>query len=115
MTQLNFNSAATQALSGRSGAKLRMEVRGDTMFIRPTDRKAGPHVLTEIKQHGKSGVSVTLEDKQVEKLAAAGILTDAAAFNVVADKYGWFALRAGTEGEEAANGAKATVSKKAAA
>lgn len=111
MTTLAFNSAATQALQGRPGAKLRMEIRNGVMFVRPTDRKAGPHVLTEIQSKGKAGVAITLDDKQMEKLGASSLLQSNAAFNVVKDKYGWFALQAGAEHEEAAGGGKATVSK----
>jgi hypothetical protein len=112
MTTINFNAAATDAIRGRQGAKLRMEVKNGTVRVRPTDRKAGPHVLVELEQKGKSGVSVTMTDKQAEKLNAGDILANAIAFNVVPDKYGWFALATGEGSEEKAAGAKATVSKK---
>lgn len=112
MTTIAFNQTATSALQGRPGAKLRMEVRNGVMFVRPTDRKAGPHVLAEVQSKGKQGVSITLDDKQAEKLGAAAILQPNSAFNVVKDKYGWFALQPGAEHEEAAGGGKATVSAK---
>ena len=108
MATIQFNTAAASALQGRSGGKLRMEVRNDTMFVRPTDRKAGPHVLCEYRQHGKSGLAVDIDDKQFEKLKANDILADKAEFSIVKDKYGWFALRAG-DVEGAIDGGKATV------
>lgn len=113
MATIQFNSAATSALQGRSGGKLRMEVREGVMFVRPTDRKAGPHVLSEYRTHGKNGVAVDIDDKQFEKLAAGDILADKAEFSVVKDKYGWFALRAG-DAEGAIEGSKATVNAAAA-
>jgi Zn/Cd-binding protein ZinT len=111
MTTLNFNAAAAAALSARPGAKLRVEVRNGTMFIRPTDRKAGPHVLTEIQTKGK-GIAVVFDEKQGEKLAMSAFANNSN-FNVVPDKYGWFALHAGSEHEEAAAGAKVTIQKNA--
>ncbi len=104
-SSLQFNKAATDLLQGRQGGKLRMEIRDGTMFIRPTDRKAGPHVLTEYQEGSRGSIMVSLEDKQVEKLGAT--LENKSQFNVVKDKYGWFALRSG-DGEDGAD-AKATI------
>ncbi len=112
MTTISFNAPATQALSTRRGNKLRMEIRNGTMFVRPTDRKAGPHVLVEIDAKGKTGASVTLDEKQMEKLGANKVLEHNAAFHVVADKYGWYALQSGDESEEKAAGGKASVARK---
>lgn len=106
---IQFNGTAATALQGRQGGKLRMEVRDDTLFVRPTDRKAGPHVLSEYRSHGKSGVAVDLDSKQFEKLQAGNILEDKTEYMVVKDKYGWFALRAGDDVEGAIEGSKATV------
>lgn len=105
---LQFNSAATSALQGRDGGKLRMEVRDGTLMVRPTDRKAGPHVLCEYKDFGKSGMAVDIDEKQYEKLAAQDILSDKAEYGLVPDKYGWFALRA-EDAENVVEGSKATV------
>lgn len=104
---IQFNAAAKEMLEGRSGGKLRMEIRDGTMFVRPTDRKAGPHVLSEYVPHGKTGIAVNIDEKQLEKLSG-GNLQDKSQFNVVKDKYGWFALRTDGEGN-----ATATVSMKA--
>jgi hypothetical protein len=106
---IQFNTAATQALQGRTGGKLRMEVRDGTLMVRPTDRKAGPHVLTEYRDFGKNGIAVDIDDKQFEKLAAGELLADKTEYLVAKDKYGWFALRAGSEVEGAIEGSKATV------
>lgn len=106
---IQFNTAARELLEGRDGGKLRMEIRDGTMFVRPTDRKAGPHVLSEYQPFGKSGIAVNIDDKQLEKLAG-GNLADKSQFHVVKDKYGWFALREDGEGD-----AKATVSIKGSA
>jgi hypothetical protein len=96
-TTLEFNKAASELLQGREGGKLRMEVRDGVMFVRPTDRKAGPHVLAEYKEGSRGGINVDIEDKQVEKLAHQ--FENKSQFNVVPDKYGWFALRSGDEAE----------------
>lgn len=101
---LQFNKAATELLQGRTGGKLRMEIRDGTMFVRPTDRKAGPHVLTEYQQGARGSIMVQIEDKQAEKLGHN--LENKSQFNVVKDKYGWFSL---TQGEEAEGGARVTV------
>ena len=95
MRVLTFNSSATQAIHGRKGAKLRLDVKDGALFMRPTDRKAGPHVLTELETHGRGGVKVQITDKHLEKLGASDILADASTFGMRADKYGWFALTAG--------------------
>jgi hypothetical protein len=100
-TTLQFNKAASELLQGREGGKLRMEVRDGTLFVRPTDRKAGPHVLCEYKEGSRGGINVDIEDKQVEKLAHQ--FENKSQFNVVADKYGWFALRQGDEGSDGAS------------
>lgn len=92
---LQFNSAATQAISGRSGAKLRTEFRDGVMHVRPTDRKAGPHVLTEMQSRGRNGIAVEISDKQVEKLNGGDAMKDGSTFYVVPGKYGWFALQSG--------------------
>jgi hypothetical protein len=90
---LQFNKAASELLQGRQGGKLRMEVKDGTIMVRPTDRKAGPHVLAEYKEGTRGGINVDIEDKQVEKLAHN--FENKSQFNVVPDKYGWFALRQG--------------------
>lgn len=91
MRTINFNAAATSALQGRTGTKLRLDVKDGTLMLRPTDRKAGPHVLTEIEAKGKT-CSVQITDKQLEKLGAQDILADASTFGLRSDKYGWFAV-----------------------
>lgn len=100
-TTLQFNKAATDLLKGRTGGKLRMEVVDGTMRVRPTDRKAGPHVLCEYKEGSRGGINVDIEDKQAEKLAHQ--FENKSQFNVVKDKYGWFALRQGEAGEDGAS------------
>ncbi len=107
-TTLQFNTAAASLLQGRKGGKLRMEMRDGTMFVRPTDRKAGPHVLTEYKTGARGLLAVDIEDKQVEKLQAGTAMSDKAQFNVVKDKYGWFSLNPAVEGDTSE--AKATLS-----
>jgi hypothetical protein len=114
MHSLSFNPQAASAISARNGGKLRMEVRDGTMFIRPTDRKAGPHVLTEIEAKGK-GIQVQISDKQFEKLASADLLADGLSFGLRADKYGWYALTQGepAEGDKSAvEGATVSVAAK---
>jgi hypothetical protein len=91
---LQFNSSATSAIQGRSGAKLRTEFRDGVLHVRPTDRKAGPHVLTEMQAKGK-GVTIELTDKQVEKLQGGDTMAADTSFYAVAGKYGWFSLVAG--------------------
>lgn len=111
-TTLQFNTAAATLLQGRKGGKLRMEMRDGAMFVRPTDRKAGPHVLTEYTTGARGALAVEIEDKQVEKLQAGQAFADKAQFNVVADKYGWFGLRPTVEGDDVE--AKATLAIKSA-
>ena len=96
-TTLQFNKAATDLLQGRQGGKLRMEVRDGLMYVRPTDRKAGPHVLCEYKEGPRGGIAIDIEDKQIEKLAHN--FENKSQFNVVKDKYGWFALKQDGEGD----------------
>lgn len=107
---LTFNSSATQAIQGRSGAKLRTEFRDGVLHVRPTDRKAGPHVLTEMQSKGRGGIAIELNDKQVDKLKNADAMADGANFYVVPGKYGWFALQAGEAPE--GNDTKVTLSRK---
>lgn len=111
-TTLQFNTAAASLLQGRKGGKLRMEMRDGAMFVRPTDRKAGPHVLTEYKAGARGVLTVDIEDKQVEKLQAGSTFTDKAQFNVIQSKYGWFTLAPATDGDEVE--AKATLAIKSA-
>lgn len=108
---IQFNSAAATALQGRQGGKLRMEVRDGNLFVRPTDRKAGPHVLCEYKTHGKSGIAVDIDEKQLEKLGAGSILENKAQFNLVEDKYGWYSLvpEGGEQSEKMVEGGTATI------
>lgn len=115
MRILTFNTQATAAINGRTGAKLRMDVKDGTLMLRPTDRKAGPHVLSELSTKGK-GVQVEITDKQLEKLGVAAALADASTFGLRADKYGWFAMTQGAaaEGDTAGiEGAEVTVAEKA--
>lgn len=108
---LQFNPAATQAIQGRSGAKLRTEFRDGVLHVRPTDRKAGPHVLTEMQSKGR-GISIDLDDKQVEKLQGGDTMANDTSFFVVPGKYGWFALQAGEAPE--GNDTKVTMTRKSA-
>lgn len=112
MRVISFNNEATQAIHGRKGGKLRVEVRDGTLFMRPTDRKAGPHVLAELKGSKSKGVNVEITDKHLEKLGASELLADATAFGLVQDKYGWIALRTDVAEDDkmAITGAEATVS-----
>lgn len=110
MRILTFNSQATSTVQGRKGGKLRLDVKDGTLFMRPTDRKAGPHVLTELQTKGK-GLSVEITDKHLEKLGASDILADASTFGMRPDKYGWFALTAG-DAEGNVEGAEVSVSTK---
>ncbi|HEX8348748.1 MAG TPA: hypothetical protein VF598_02195 [Hymenobacter sp.] len=112
---IQFNAAATTMLQGRTGSKLRIFAQDGELRVRPTDRKAGPWVLSEYRQHGQKGIAVDIDEKQLEKLGAGDIMAHQAQFNVVKDKYGWFALRNGEESAERATismkgGAKATKS-----
>ena len=108
---LQFNSAATSAIQGRSGAKLRTEFRDGVLHVRPTDRKAGPHVLTEMQAKGK-GITIALDDKQVEKLQGGAAMAADTSFYVVPGKYGWFALQAGDAPE--GNDTKVTMTRQSA-
>jgi len=111
MRIVQFNKEATDAIQGRKGGKLRLEIKDNTLFMRPTDRKAGPHVLSELKGTKAKGVNIEVSDKELEKLGASAILADASEFGLKADKYGWYALTAaGTEGN--VEGASATVAHK---
>lgn len=115
MRILSFNTQATAAIHGRKGAKLRMDSKDGTLMLRPTDRKAGPHVLTELVTKGK-GVQIEITDKQLEKLGIADSLADASTFGLRADKYGWFAMTAGAAAEGdtmTVEGAEVSVSEKA--
>lgn len=90
---LQFNASATSAIQGRNGAKLRTEFRDGVLHVRPTDRKAGPHVLTEMQAKGKGkGITIALDDKQVEKLQGGAVMAEDTSFYVVAGKYGWFSI-----------------------
>ena len=103
---IQFNKAATELLQGRTGGKLRMSIDDGVMRCRPTDRKAGPHVLTEYQQGSRGGISVQIDDKQLEKLG--GGLEHNTQFNVEKDKYGWFVLR--PNDGESTDGASAKIS-----
>lgn len=114
MRVISFNKEATDAIHGRKGGKLRLEIKDGTLFMRPTDRKAGPHVLSELAGSKSKGVNIEIKDKELEKLGAAEILADGGEFGLVADKYGWFALRQNIDAENkmAVEGATATVTAK---
>ncbi len=114
MRVISFNKEATDAIHGRKGGKLRLEIKDGTLFMRPTDRKAGPHVLSELKGTKNKGVNIEITDKHLEKLGAGEILADGGEFGLVADKYGWFALRQNVDAENkmAVEGATATVTAK---
>ena len=114
MKILSFNDKATQAIHGRSGAKLRVDVRDGVLFLRPTDRKAGPHLLAEIKGSKSKGINVEITDKQLDKLAMAKVLSDDATFGMVTGKYGWMGLVESPEADNALTieGAQVTVSSK---
>jgi hypothetical protein len=101
---LNFNAAAAELLRGREGAKMRVEFKNGELRARPTDRKAGPHVLVEHRPAGRNGIAISFDEKQAEKLGAS--FSDAATYHVVKDKYGWFTLAAG---EAEGNDTKVTV------
>lgn len=113
MRIISFNTEASSAIHARQGGKLRVEVRDGSLFIKPTDRKAGPHVLTELKGKNKA-INVEITDKHLEKLGASEILADAASFGMVQDRYGWIALRKDVAEDDkmAIAGATATVSVK---
>lgn len=108
---LQFNASATSAIQGRTGAKLRTEFRDGVLHVRPTDRKAGPHVLTEMQAKGK-GITIALDDKQVEKLQGGSTMAEDTTFYVVPGKYGWFALQAGDAPE--GNDTKVTMTRQSA-
>lgn len=111
MRVLTFNSQASSAISGRSGAKLRLAVKDGVMFVRPTDRKASPH-LVDLKGSKSKGFSVEIADSLVEKMSASNAIADASTFGLRPDKYGWFALTtAGAENN--LDGAEVTVTAKA--
>lgn len=111
MRIVSFNKEATDAIHGRKGGKLRLEIKDGTLFMRPTDRKAGPHVLSELKGTKSKGVNIEISDKHLDKLGAGNILADGSEFGLVADKYGWFALRkdVGEDNKSAVAGAVASV------
>lgn len=109
---LSFNASATSAIQGRQGAKLRTEFRDGVLHVRPTDRKAGPHVLAEMQAKGRNGVAVEIDEKQIEKLKNAEAMKDGASFYVVPGKYGWFSLVSGSAPD--GNDSKVTLSRKSA-
>jgi hypothetical protein len=114
MRILTFNSAATAAIHGRKGAKLRLDAKDGTLFLRPTDRKAGPHVLSEIEAGKSKTVSVQITDKQLEKLGVSDLIADNSTFGLVQDKYGWFAMRSAEDaGDKAIEGAEVSITEKA--
>ena len=115
MRILSFNAQATAAIHGRKGGRLRMDVKDGSLMLRPTDRKAGPHVLTELVTKGK-GVTVEINEKQLEKLGIGDTLAAASTFGLRADKYGWFAMTTGAPAEGdtmAVEGAEVSVAEKA--
>jgi hypothetical protein len=110
MRVLNFNTQASSAISGRSGAKLRVAVKDGVLFVRPTDRKASPH-LVELKGSKSKGLSVEIADALVEKMGANSVIADASNFGLRPDKYGWFALTA-AGAENNVEGAEVSVTSK---
>ena len=110
MRVLNFNGAASAAIAERAGTKLRFQNRDGVMFIRPTARKASPH-LAELAGSKTKGFSIEIADSQLEKIVGTGVLADASTFGLTAAKYGWYALTA-TGSEGSIEGAEISVSSK---
>ena len=110
MRILNFNILASAAIAASTGTKLRIQNRDGVMFIRPTDRKASPH-LAGLNGTASPGFSIEIPDAQLEKVAGTEVLADASTFGLTAAKYGWYALTAaGSEGS--VDGAEVSVSSK---
>jgi hypothetical protein len=110
MRILSFNDQATKAISGRKGSKLRIDVKDGNVMVRPTDRKAGPHTLTE-QIVGDDKVQIEITDKQLDKLGATALLVANGTLGLRATKYGWFMLttHAAMEGDELVEGAQVSV------
>jgi len=107
---LSFNGNAVSAFLNKmpSSNRFRVANHDGVMFLRPTDRKKGPHVFADFMQTPQAGstLRVQLTDAQLDKL---GInIEQGQKFGVQQDRYGWFFLTSDDSGIE---GAKATVVK----
>ena len=107
---LNFNASAAQTIGANEATKLRLDSRDGVLFVRPTQRKAGPHALVQLNAKASGRLSVEIDDAVVERLGLQG-LDVGQKFSVIQDRYGWYAIQPG-EDHEKANGAKATLSRK---
>lgn len=108
---LSFNGPAVAAFDAKApnGVKFRLDSKDGRLFLKPTDRKAGPHVFADFGRSG-NGIKINLEGYQLDKLGMAN-LEAGQKFGIHADRYGWFYLVA--DGEEGAiQGAKASVTKR---
>lgn len=111
---LSFNPAAMAAFTAKTKGeeqfvKFRVAARDGVLMIKPTDRKAGPHVLPAVDKLGTGGGRMTIEGYELDKLGVdPGADTK---FSVIPNKYGWFTL-ANENTEGALEGATAKVSKR---
>ena len=108
---LSFNAPAVAAFDEKAGAgvKFRLDAKDGRLFLKPTDRKAGPHVFADYARSA-NGIKINLEGHQLDKLGMANFEAGQK-FGIHADRYGWFYLVA--DGEEGSiQGAKASITKR---
>lgn len=91
MSTLTLNTTARAMDVITSATKVRFQMRGDTMFIRPTDRKARVNLRKDEFLVDLAGGKFTIE----------GLEQPAGNYGLQADKYGWFALTPGHTGRGA--------------
>lgn len=109
---LAFNAAATAAFMAKepNAVKFRVENRDGQLFLRPTDRIKGRHVLPafdKIPSGPKDQIKVNLTEADVESLGFK--LEPGMKAGLQEDRYGWFQV---LEGDAVGiEGAKMTVNK----
>jgi len=115
-TTIVFNAKATEFMSEGDPTKVRINASwkdSPGLLLRPTNRKAGPHLMLPLTSRAK-GYVIEIDDAVLEKMHEEGMPGDflqaGERYSVIDETYGWVALLPG-EDHEAAVGT-ATISMK---
>lgn len=113
---LMFNAKAVDAMSAKAKpTKMRIDStwqKADGLRLRPTNRKAGPHMMPSLTFRAK-GATLELDEAILEKMIEDGMPADffqtGERLSVVSALYDWVVLMHGTDHEKFVGTATVTV------
>jgi hypothetical protein len=117
---LNSSASAFVVNNGDDEPPRKMRVdatltKAEGIRVRPTNRKAGPHILLDLKPKGKN-LSVEIEEDVFERMVADGLPSSffqaGEKYSILCDRYKWLVLLPG-EDHEASVGIATASSRKA--